>query len=135
VANSEAAAVAASAGDQQAVDWLRCALGLEASEAPFPWQFELLHRFHRGAVVSTLDIPTGLGKTAVMAVWLVARAHREGRPSAGDQHSERRRAAALSQVANRLWDGALRAVAGYLTQRGREHVRKLTTSRPCCAYG
>jgi CRISPR-associated endonuclease/helicase Cas3 len=74
VANSEAAAVAASTGDQQAADWLRCALGLEASEAPFPWQFELLQRFHRGEIVSTLDIPTGLGKTAVMAVWLVARA-------------------------------------------------------------
>jgi CRISPR-associated endonuclease/helicase Cas3 len=41
---------------------------------PFPWQCELLRRFQRGEVVSSLDIPTGLGKTAVMAVWLVARA-------------------------------------------------------------
>jgi CRISPR-associated endonuclease/helicase Cas3 len=74
VANSDAAAVAASVGDQQAVDWLRCALGLEASDAPFPWQIDLLRRFRRGEIVSALDIPTGLGKTAVMAVWLVARA-------------------------------------------------------------
>jgi CRISPR-associated endonuclease/helicase Cas3 len=74
VANSDAAAVAASVGDQQAVDWLRCALGLEASDAPFPWQVDLLRRFRRGEIVSALDIPTGLGKTAVMAVWLVARA-------------------------------------------------------------
>jgi CRISPR-associated endonuclease/helicase Cas3 len=72
VANSDAAAVAAS--DQRAVDWLKCALGLEASEAPFPWQIDLLQRLRRGEVVSALDIPTGLGKTAVMAVWLVARA-------------------------------------------------------------
>lgn len=62
------------AGDRQAVDWLRGALGLEAPHEPFPWQVELLRRFCRGEPVSSLDIPTGLGKTAVMAVWLVARA-------------------------------------------------------------
>jgi CRISPR-associated endonuclease/helicase Cas3 len=55
-------------------EWLRCALGLNVTEAPFPWQIELLRRFCQGEVVSSLDIPTGLGKTAVMAVWLVARA-------------------------------------------------------------
>ncbi|MGN6106862.1 MAG: DEAD/DEAH box helicase [Kofleriaceae bacterium] len=63
-----------SAEDQRALEWLRCALGLEASQTPFPWQIELLRRFRQGEVVSSLDIPTGLGKTAVMAVWLVARA-------------------------------------------------------------
>ena len=61
-------------GDQQALGWLRCALGLDVAQAPFPWQIELLRRFRRGEVVSSLDVPTGLGKTAVMAVWLVARA-------------------------------------------------------------
>jgi len=55
-------------------DWLRCALSLPTSHAPFPWQDELLRRFRQGELVSSLDIPTGLGKTAVMAVWLVARA-------------------------------------------------------------
>ena len=74
VVSNEVAAIAASTVDQQAVDWLRYALGLKASEAPFPWQLELLRRFRRGELVSALDIPTGLGKTAVMAVWLVARA-------------------------------------------------------------
>jgi CRISPR-associated endonuclease/helicase Cas3 len=62
------------ANDLQPVDWLRCALGLDAAQTPFPWQVELLRRFGQGEVVSSLDIPTGLGKTAVMAVWLVARA-------------------------------------------------------------
>lgn len=57
-----------------AVEWLRCALGLPPEATPFPWQIELLRRFLRGEVVSSLDIPTGLGKTATMAVWLVARA-------------------------------------------------------------
>jgi CRISPR-associated endonuclease/helicase Cas3 len=35
---------------------------------------ELLRRFCQGEHVSSLDIPTGLGKTSVMAIWLVARA-------------------------------------------------------------
>lgn len=65
--------VVAPASDR-ATEWLRCALGLGQQQAPFPWQVELLRRFLRGEVVSGVDIPTGLGKTAVMAVWLVARA-------------------------------------------------------------
>jgi CRISPR-associated endonuclease/helicase Cas3 len=54
--------------------WLRDALNLRDGESPFPWQEELLRRFQRGEIPPGLDIPTGLGKTAVMAVWLVARA-------------------------------------------------------------
>lgn len=50
------------------------ALGLKESETPFPWQVDLLKRFMRGATPPALDIPTGLGKTSVMAIWLVARA-------------------------------------------------------------
>jgi len=42
---------------------------------PFPWQEALLDRLLQGEVPSALDIPTGLGKTATMAAWLVARAH------------------------------------------------------------
>ncbi len=42
--------------------------------APFPWQRELMARFANGTIERSLDIPTGLGKTAVMAIWLVARA-------------------------------------------------------------
>lgn len=54
--------------------WLRDALGLDDGQSPFPWQVELLRRFREKEPVSTLDIPIGLGKTATMAVWLVARA-------------------------------------------------------------
>ncbi|GDY13104.1 type I-U CRISPR-associated helicase/endonuclease Cas3 [Planctomycetota bacterium] len=54
--------------------WLRGALKLGPSDSPFPWQQELCLRFLEGKEVTSLDIPTGLGKTAVMAVWLVARA-------------------------------------------------------------
>lgn len=55
-------------------DWLRTALGLGDQESAFPWQEDLLQRFRRGEIPPALDIPTGLGKTAVMAIWLVARA-------------------------------------------------------------
>ncbi len=55
-------------------EFLRKALRLRESETPFPWQEELLRRFLRGSIPPALDIPTGLGKTAVMAIWLIARA-------------------------------------------------------------
>lgn len=42
--------------------------------SPFPWQHELFTRFKNGSIDRSLDIPTGLGKTAVMAIWLLARA-------------------------------------------------------------
>ena len=42
---------------------------------PFPWQRRLFEEyFSRGALPPAVDIPTGLGKTAIMAVWLLARA-------------------------------------------------------------
>jgi CRISPR-associated endonuclease/helicase Cas3 len=52
---------------------LPAALGLGEENTPFPWQQELLKRFVEGQLPPGLDIPTGLGKTAVMAIWLVAR--------------------------------------------------------------
>ena len=54
--------------------WLGDALGLPEGDTPFPWQLRLLRCFLEGKIPSHLDIPTGLGKTSVMAVWLVARA-------------------------------------------------------------
>lgn len=53
---------------------LAVTLGVADTPGPFPWQEELLAWFGRGEIPEALDIPTGLGKTAVMAVWLVARA-------------------------------------------------------------
>ncbi len=42
---------------------------------PFPWQRRLFgEHFSCGTLPPAVDIPTGLGKTAVMAVWLLARA-------------------------------------------------------------
>ena len=42
--------------------------------APFPWQRRLFQRMRTGHLPAAVDIPTGLGKTAVMAIWLLARA-------------------------------------------------------------
>lgn len=55
-------------------NWLAGAIGLKEGEMPFPWQERLLADFRAGIEWSALDIPTGLGKTSVMAIWLVARA-------------------------------------------------------------
>ncbi|MBA4160126.1 MAG: type I-U CRISPR-associated helicase/endonuclease Cas3, partial [Gemmatimonadetes bacterium] len=67
-------AVSRSTGGVGTVAWLRGALGLQGDDTPFPWQEELLTSLRSGVVPRALDVPTGLGKTAVMAIWLVARA-------------------------------------------------------------
>jgi CRISPR-associated endonuclease/helicase Cas3 len=59
---------------EMAAKWLREALGLKGEDTPFPWQTTLLDDFRNGRLHPALDIPTGLGKTSVMAIWLVARA-------------------------------------------------------------
>lgn len=40
--------------------------------APFPWQVGLFERLVRGNPPVACDIPTGLGKTSVVAIWLLA---------------------------------------------------------------
>jgi CRISPR-associated endonuclease/helicase Cas3 len=40
--------------------------------APFPWQMALYERFTEGVVPHAADIPTGLGKTSVVVIWLIA---------------------------------------------------------------
>jgi hypothetical protein len=41
---------------------------------PFEWQTRLFNQFEIAEIPSALDLPTGLGKTSVMAIWLIARA-------------------------------------------------------------
>jgi CRISPR-associated endonuclease/helicase Cas3 len=45
------------------------------SNAPFPWQRELYKLMVAGTTPPVCDIPTGLGKTAVIAIWLIALAN------------------------------------------------------------
>jgi Reverse gyrase len=42
---------------------------------PFLWQRRLFARMTAGEIPAAVDLPTGLGKTSVMAIWLIARAH------------------------------------------------------------
>jgi len=105
----------------QAASWLRAALGLAPDQDAFPWQFELLSRFVKGLEVATLDIPTGLGKTAVMAIWLVARALGAKLPRRLVYVVDRR--AVVDQATDvaeslRLWVSQDRAVADALGLRG-----------------
>jgi CRISPR-associated endonuclease/helicase Cas3 len=56
----------------QVATWLSALLNLEGGATPFPWQEALFERLQNGDIVSSLDIPTGLGKTSVIALWLTA---------------------------------------------------------------
>ncbi|WP_448208301.1 type I-G CRISPR-associated helicase/endonuclease Cas3g [Azospirillum sp. sgz302134] len=50
---------------------------------PFPWQEEAFRRLTAGEPLGPVDVPTGLGKTAIITVWLLALAwHRLGRGAA-----------------------------------------------------
>lgn len=42
----------------------------------FPWQCSLYERLVEGNFPERCDIPTGLGKTSIIAIWLLALAHR-----------------------------------------------------------
>jgi CRISPR-associated endonuclease/helicase Cas3 len=44
---------------------------------PMCWQSRLFGEFCEGRIPAALDLPTGLGKTSVMAIWLIARAFAE----------------------------------------------------------
>lgn len=41
---------------------------------PYPWQQRLYQSFLDGKIPTYLDIPTGLGKTSIMVIWLIAKA-------------------------------------------------------------
>ena len=44
----------------------------QPKHAPFRWQRRLLRRFIDADLPAAVDVPTGLGKTSVMALWLIA---------------------------------------------------------------
>lgn len=77
---------------------------------PFPWQERLFGMLVSGKIPSALDLPTGLGKTSVMAIWLIARA------LAGDE-ARRRLPRRLVYVVDR------RAVVDQATEAA-ERIRK-----------
>ena len=46
---------------------------------PFPWQKELFFRFVNGDIPSCCDLPTALGKTSIVAIWLIALSENPGK--------------------------------------------------------
>jgi CRISPR-associated endonuclease/helicase Cas3 len=48
------------------------AFGILTGNAPFPWQRELYGLFAAGRFPATCSLPTGLGKTAIIPIWLIA---------------------------------------------------------------
>jgi CRISPR-associated endonuclease/helicase Cas3 len=80
--------------------------------APFPWQRVLFRRFLANDVPTRCDIPTGLGKTSVLSVWLIALAEHATGATRGT--FPRR----LAYVVNRrtVVDQATREAEGLLTQ-------------------
>jgi CRISPR-associated endonuclease/helicase Cas3 len=48
---------------------------LFAGRTPFRWQRRLFDEFTKGRVPRTCALPTGLGKTSVIPIWLIALAH------------------------------------------------------------
>ena len=51
------------------------------SDGPFPWQENLyLDWFSQGKIPLSCCLPTGLGKTSIIAVWLIALGHRANMP-------------------------------------------------------
>jgi CRISPR-associated endonuclease/helicase Cas3 len=59
-------------------------LALTGNE-PFPWQHELFTRLTQGRIPSACRIPTGLGKTAIIPIWLIALSRSSGRRAGFDQ--------------------------------------------------
>jgi len=51
------------------------AFALLTTYEPLRWQRRLYRALIGGFIPEALDLPTGLGKTSVMAIWLIARAH------------------------------------------------------------
>jgi len=99
--------------------------------APMRWQQRLFDRFIAGTIPQALDLPTGLGKTSVIAVWLLALAWEAER---GEVKIPRRliyvvdRRTVVDQatdVAERLRTNLMSAPTGSLTAQVRDQLNKL----------
>ncbi|HYE71994.1 MAG TPA: type I-U CRISPR-associated helicase/endonuclease Cas3, partial [Blastocatellia bacterium] len=53
------------------IDFRECFKQLTGND-PFDWQERLFQRFLNGDFPDACDVPTGMGKTNVMAIWLIA---------------------------------------------------------------
>lgn len=69
--------------DTSMQSWFFAAFRALHGERPFPWQEEAFRRLVNGETLGPVDVPTGLGKTAIITVWVLALAwYRLGRGAA-----------------------------------------------------
>jgi len=55
-------------------DWFKQQFGNLTHHSPYPWQVNLFNSFIEGVIPSNINLPTGVGKTNAIVVWLLARA-------------------------------------------------------------
>jgi CRISPR-associated endonuclease/helicase Cas3 len=85
--------------------------------APFPWQQALFNEFTQKKFRKTCDVPTGLGKTSIIAIWLLAVVN----------HA---RANALKDFPRRLIYVVNRRTVVDQATRETEHIRKALLAKP-----
>lgn len=85
--------------------------------APFPWQEKLFSLFASGAFPANVSLPTGTGKTSIMAIWLLALAEKLSADTRQDAIPRR-----LIWVVNR------RVVVDQATTEA-EHLRRRLTDK------
>lgn len=62
-------------GDSNKKGEFESSFKLLTGNSPFPWQQKLYDEFLQTKIRKSCDIPTGLGKTSTIAIWLLALAH------------------------------------------------------------
>ncbi|HVC12270.1 MAG TPA: type I-U CRISPR-associated helicase/endonuclease Cas3 [Burkholderiales bacterium] len=116
------------------IDFERCFECLTGNR-PFPWQTRLHGHFLKGDSPPAIDLPTGLGKTATIAVWLLALAQHARAGTVGDfprrlvyvvnrrtvvdqatHEAEQMRSALVSAPELSIAADALRALAAHSTE-------------------
>lgn len=81
---------------------------------PFDWQERLFHKFLADDIPDACDIPTGLGKTSVLSIWLIALGHQLG------QDKERKMPLRLVYVVDR------RVIVDQATDEAEKLLKRLT---------
>ena len=53
--------------------WFKQQFGNLTHYSPYPWQMNLFNRFIEGIIPKNITLPTGVGKTNAISIWLLAR--------------------------------------------------------------
>lgn len=103
--------------------------------APFRWQCRLFEKMAHGLVPRSCSLPTGLGKTSIIPIWLIALAH-TARANDNRSRLPRRLVYIVNRrtVVDQATDDAKRLLS-LIYQSGRRDVRAWATDRAIEALG